>query len=83
MLMRALELEHPSLCWGSIRGTWRRVFSPGTPRDISRKALEMEYPSLYTDSVRGTLTKGSYTKDCERHITEGSGNGALLFTGNP
>jgi hypothetical protein len=49
---------------------------------MSRKAFEMEHLSLsHIGSVRGTWREGSYTEDSERHVIEGSGNAAILFTG--
>jgi hypothetical protein len=50
MYKKALEMEHLSLCWGSVRGTWKGGF---------------------------------FTGDSERHVREGSENGAFLFTGAP
>lgn len=49
----------------------------GTPTVTSRKALEKEQLPLYRGSVRGTWMKGCYTEDSDRHVTEGSGNGAF------
>jgi hypothetical protein len=46
---------------------------------MSRKALEMEHHSPYRGYVRGTWREGSYTEDSERHVTERSGNEALLL----
>ena len=39
----------------------------------------MGHPSLYRGSVRGGWRKGSYSEDSERHVMEGSGNGAILL----
>jgi len=47
----------------------------GTPT-VMQRALEMEQLPLYTGSVRGTWRKGCYTVS-DRHVTEGSGNGAF------
>jgi hypothetical protein len=44
---------------------------------MSRKALEWEHLSPYRGFMRGTY---SYTEYSERHVIEGSGNGAF-FTG--
>jgi hypothetical protein len=46
---------------------------------MSMKALEIEHLSLYRGFVKGTWREGFYTEDSERHVIEGSGNGALLF----
>jgi hypothetical protein len=48
---------------------------------MSRMALEMKHLCLYRGSVRGTWRESSYTEDSERHVIEGSGNGAFLFIG--
>jgi hypothetical protein len=45
------------------------------------KALEREHLSLYRSSVRGTWREGSHTEDSKRHVIEGSGKDAFLFTG--
>jgi hypothetical protein len=50
---------------------------------MSRKALEGEHLSLYRGSVRGTWREGSNTENSKRHVIEGSGKGAFLFTGAP
>jgi hypothetical protein len=44
---------------------------------MSRKALEMGHPSLYRGSMRGEWRVNSYSEDSERHVMEGSGNGAI------
>jgi hypothetical protein len=49
---------------------------------MSRKNLEMDHP-LYRGPMRGTWREGSYTEDSERHVIEGSGNGAFLFIWAP
>jgi hypothetical protein len=46
---------------------------------MSKKALEMEHLSPFRGSVRGTWREGSYTEGSERHVMEGSGNGAFLL----
>ena len=46
---------------------------------MSRKALEVEHLSFYRDSVNGTWREGAYTEDSERHVIEGSVNGAFLL----
>jgi hypothetical protein len=33
--------------------------------------------------VRGTWREGSHTEDFEKRVSEGSGNGAVLFVGAP
>jgi hypothetical protein len=48
---------------------------------MSGKALEGKHLSLYRGSVRGIWREGSHTEDSKRHIVEGSGKGAFLFTG--
>jgi hypothetical protein len=50
---------------------------------MSRKALGMEHLSPFRGSVRGTWRDSSYTEGYDRHVMEGSGNGALLLYGNP
>jgi hypothetical protein len=50
---------------------------------MSGKALEWEHLSLYRGCVRGTWREGSHTEDSKRHVIEGSGKGAFLFTGSP
>jgi hypothetical protein len=52
-------------------------------RDTSGKALEGEHLFLYRGSVRGTWREDSHTEDSKRHVIEGSGKGAFLFTRNP
>jgi hypothetical protein len=76
-------MEHLSVCRGSIRGTWRGVSLLETLRDMSGKALEGEHLSPYRGSMRGTWREGSHTDDSERHGSEGSENGAFLFTRAP
>jgi len=49
---------------------------------MSMKVLEMEHHSPYTGYVRGTWREGSYTKDSERHLMEGTGNEAFLLYGS-
>jgi hypothetical protein len=39
--------------------------------------------SLYRDSVRRTWREGSHTEHSKRHVIEGSGKGAFLFTCAP
>jgi hypothetical protein len=50
---------------------------------MSGKALEGEYLSLYGGFVRGTWREGSHTEYSKRHVIEGSGKGAFIFTGAP
>jgi hypothetical protein len=50
---------------------------------VSRKALKMEHIFIYRGFVKVTRMDSYYTADSERHITEGSGNEAFLFTGAP
>jgi len=38
-----------------------------------KEDLERGHHSPYTGSVRGTWREGSYTKDSEGHVMEGSG----------
>jgi hypothetical protein len=42
--------------------------------DISRRAVEMEHLSPNRGFVRGAWRDGSYAKDFERHVMEGSGH---------
>jgi hypothetical protein len=42
----------------------------------------MEHFFLYRGSVKGTWMDSSYTDDSERHVIEGSGNGAFLLKGS-
>jgi len=42
-------------------------------------SLKMQHLSLYEGSVKGMWREGPYNEDSERHIIEGSGNGALLL----
>jgi len=46
---------------------------------MSRKALGMEHLSPFRCSLRGTWRDSSYTEGYDRHVMEGSGNGALLL----
>jgi len=46
---------------------------------MSRKTLEMKHLSPFGDSVRGTWRDSSYTEGYNRHVMEGSENGALLL----
>jgi hypothetical protein len=39
----------------------------------------MEHFFLYRASVKRTWVDSSYTDDSERHVIEGSGNGAFLL----
>jgi hypothetical protein len=50
---------------------------------MSGKALEGEHLSVYRGFVKGAWKECSHTEDTERHVSEGSGNGAFLFTGAP
>jgi hypothetical protein len=47
------------------------------------KALEGEHLSLYRGSVRRTWREGFHTEDSKTHVIEGTGKGAVLFTGAP
>jgi hypothetical protein len=40
---RALEMEHLSLCRGSVRGSWREGSFLGTFERYVERALEMEH----------------------------------------
>jgi len=74
-----------SLCGNCVRGNvdggllyWEsgklRKTCQGRPWKLS-----ISLPlSLYTGSVRETWREGSYTEDSERHVIEGSGNGAFI-----
>ena len=71
-------MECLSLSTGDLREErGGRATLLGTPTVMSRKALEMEQLPLYTGYVRGTWRKGCYTEVSDRHVTEGSGNGAF------
>jgi hypothetical protein len=50
---------------------------------MSGKALEQKHLSLYRGSMRGTWREDSNTEDSKRHVIEGSGKEAVLFTGAP
>jgi hypothetical protein len=56
--------------WGSFTGNFERD---------SKRALCKRTVSFCGTSVRGSCREGSYTDDSDRHVMEGSGNGAFLL----
>jgi hypothetical protein len=64
-------------------GTWREGPFIWDSEDIQEKSLVMEHHSLYGISLRGTCKEGSYNEDSERHVIQGSRNGAFVFIGVP
>ena len=62
-----------------VRGTWMGAPLLGTLKDMLRKALETGI-SLHRGPV-GQPQVGSFTKDFEKWMKEGSGNGVSLSVG--
>jgi hypothetical protein len=59
-------------------------FFTGDSERHVREGFGRGHLSLYRGSMRGTWREGSHTEDFKRrHVIEGSGKGAFLFTGAP
>jgi hypothetical protein len=78
------EMEHLSLCRGSIRGTWRGGggFTVDSQKHV-REGFGRGASLSCGGPVRGAWRQRPHTEDMERCVSEGSGNGVFLFAGAP
>jgi hypothetical protein len=79
ILRKALEMGHLWLYRGFMRGTWRE----GCCTEVSKRHVIKGSGKGHLSPVGllGELGEGSFPRDFERQVTEGSGNRASLSLG--